>query len=85
MGGGEWDGGLESVGCVRMVARMGAGRGSCGQQIILFTFQLSFLTFRQCLNGSWELLGLNWAQIGHHGSKLTYLGVTLGASRPDFG
>ena len=45
MGGDEWDGGLESVGCVRMVARMGAGRDSYGQQIVLFIFQLVFLTF----------------------------------------
>ena len=45
MGGDEWDGGLESVGCVRMVARIVAGRDSCGQQIVLFTFQLVFVTF----------------------------------------
>ena len=35
-----WDGGLGSVGWVRMGDQMGAGRDSCGQQIVLITFQL---------------------------------------------
>ena len=39
-----WDGGLGSVGWVRMGDQMGAGRDSCGQQIVLFTFQLQFLS-----------------------------------------
>jgi hypothetical protein len=36
-----WGGGLGSVGWVRM----GAGRESCGQELVLFTFQLLFFTF----------------------------------------
>ena len=39
------DGGLGSVGWVRMGDQMGARRDSCGQQIVLFTFQLLFSMF----------------------------------------
>ena len=49
-------GGLGSVGWVRM----GAGRDSCGQEAVLFTFQLDFLGFERLCIG----LGSSWAQIG---------------------
>ena len=47
------DGGLGSVGCA-------IGRDSCGQEIVLFTFQLHFLDFE----GLWMGLGRSWGQIG---------------------
>ena len=77
MGGDEWDGGLESVGCVRMVARMGAGRDSCAQEMAFVYLPAYFFEVLESLDGSWELLGLDWGEIGHHSSKLMYCGSPL--------
>ena len=52
-----WDEGLGSVGWVRM----GAGRDSCGQEMVLFTFQLLFFDILRVF--AWGL-GSCWAQIG---------------------
>ena len=80
-----WDGGLGSVGSVRMGARMGAGRGSCGQAIVLFTFQLRFLgilkVFAWVLGGPGLRLGSDWAPW----LRIEVLGVTFGGCRLDFG
>ena len=56
-----WEGGLGSVGCVRM----GAVRNSCGQEIVLFTFQLFFFSilrvFGWVLGAPGFRLGSDWA------------------------
>ena len=61
VGGDGWgwvgDGGLGSVGWVRM----GAGRDSCGQEVVSLTFQLDFSL---CFESLWMGLGSSWAQIG---------------------
>ena len=66
---------------VRGWALKGAGRISCGKEIILFTFQRHFLNifdaFSKSLYGSWRLLGSYCAQVTYHGSKLTYWGSPL--------
>ena len=72
------DGGLGSVGWV-------IGRDSCGQEMVLFTFQLHFFAILKVFG--WVLgdpglrLGLDWAPW----LQIDVLGVTFGASRPDFG
>ena len=55
---------------------MGAGNDSCGWdwrlKILFFTFGFTLKAFWESLDGSWALLGSDWVQIGHHGSKFEY-------------
>jgi hypothetical protein len=75
------DGGFGSVGGVNL----GAGRDSCGQEVVLFAFQLHFFCILRVFG--WVMaapglrLGSDWAPWLH----IDVLGVTFGASRPDFG
>jgi hypothetical protein len=73
---------------------MGAGRDSCGQEIVVFTLPLHFLRifcnlriFGWVLGAPGLRLGLAWAQTGHQAPifQIEVLGVTFGTSRPDFG
>ena len=75
---GGLDGGLGSVGSV-------IGRDGCGQEMVLFTFQLHFLAILKVFG--W-VLGDPGVRFGSDWSpwlKIDVLGVTFGASRPDFG
>ena len=56
-----WDGVLGFIGWVRMGDQMGAGRDSCGQEMVWFTFQLHFFKHFESLRMG---LGSFWAQIG---------------------
>ena len=77
--------GLGSVGWVRMGVRMGAGGESCGQEMVLFTFQLHFSSILRVFG--WVLgvpglrLGSDWASW----FQIDALRVTFSSSRPDFG
>ena len=81
--GGGWGFGISCVG--EGVCSMVGGRDGCGQEIVLFTFQLHFLrilgVFGWVLGAAGLRLGSDWAPW----LQIDVLGVTFGASRRDFG
>ena len=73
--------GLGSVGWVRM----GAVRNRCGQEMVLFTFQLHFFSILRVFGWVLGAPGLNWASDWAPWLQIDVLGVTFAASSPDCG
>ena len=84
MGGDGWDGGLGSVGWVRMGVWMGAGSESCGKEMVLFTFQLHLLSILRVFGWVLGPPGLRLRSDWAPWLQINLLGGTFGASRPDF-